>query len=70
MRNDTAIWQGVFHKVLADLAKLPRNARRLDVEASVWRSVGRHATAAKPEEIAEMTWQLLRRLSEDRQTAA
>jgi hypothetical protein len=70
MRTDIALWQGVFHKVMADLAKLPRNARRIDVEVSVWRSVGRHATAARSEEIAEMTWQLLRRLSEDRQTAA
>jgi hypothetical protein len=67
---NTTTWRGVFNKVISDLAKLPRDARRIDIEVSVWRSVGRHATAAGSEEIAEITWRLLRRLSEERQSAA
>jgi len=67
---DTPTWQGVFHRVVRDLARLPRNARRIDVEAAVWRSVARHASAAGAAEIAEITWRLLRRLGESRQGAA
>jgi hypothetical protein len=63
-------WRGVFARVINDLAKLPRNARKLHVEACVWRSVAGYAPAAGAEEIAQMTWLMLRRLAEDRQSAA
>ena len=63
-------WQGVFNRVVRDLAKLPRNARRIDIEATVWRSVACHASAAGSEEIAQVTWRLLRRLGEGRQGVA
>lgn len=49
-------------KVLRDLGRLPANARRIHVEAAVWRSVTRHAGALSAEEAAEVTWQVLRDL--------
>ena len=51
-------------KVLRDLVHLRPNARRLDVEAAVWRSVARHARALTSEQIAEVTWLLLKRVAQ------
>lgn len=51
-------------KVLRDLAHLRQNARRLDVEAAIWRLVARHARALTSEQIAEVTWLLLNRVAQ------
>ena len=55
--------RALFAKVLRDLGRLPANARRIHVEAAVWRSVTRHAGALSAEETAEVTWQVLRDLA-------
>jgi hypothetical protein len=55
--------RGIFAKILRDLARLPRTARRLDIEATVWRSVARHARTLSAEQIAEVTWRILRSLA-------
>ncbi len=60
----------IFEKVLCDLARLRPQARRLDVEAAVWRSVTRHTRALSADEIAEVTWRILRRLGGATKTAA
>ena len=60
----------IFEKVLRDLARLRPQARRLDVEAAVWRSVTRHTRALSADEIAEVTWRILRRLGAATKTAA
>ncbi len=60
----------VFQKVLRDLARLRPEARRLDVEAAVWRSVARHTRALTADEIAEVTWRILRRLAKPAKDAA
>lgn len=54
--------RGILAKVLRDLARLPPNARRIDVEAAVWRSVTRHAGALSAEQTTEVTWQILKDL--------
>lgn len=60
----------VFEKVLRDLARLAPGARRLDVEAAVWRSVTRHTRALTADEIAEVTWRIIRRLAGPTRNAA
>ena len=60
----------VFEKVLRDLARLAPGARRLDVEAAVWRSVTRHTRALTAAEIAEVTWRIIRRLAGPTRNAA
>lgn len=59
-----AIDREIAAKVLRDLARLRPDARRLDVEAAVWRSVARHARALTSEQIAEVTWLLLKRVAQ------
>ena len=55
----------ILTKVLADLSRLPPKARRLDIEAAIWRSVARHARNLSADQVAEATWEILRRLADD-----
>lgn len=61
---------GLLAKVLRGLARLPTDARRIDVEAAVWRSVTRHAGALSAEQTAEVTWRILRDLAGSGKKAA
>jgi hypothetical protein len=65
-----AIDRVILGKVLRDLTRLPPGAGRLAIEAAVWRSIARHARALSSEEIAEVTWQILDRLSQPTRNAA
>lgn len=57
-------------KVLRDLGRLGPGARRLDIEAAVWRSVARHARALSSEQIADVTWLILNHAARSPKVAA
>ena len=61
--SGAALNPDMFAKVLRDLVRLSPNARRLDVEAAVWRSIKRHTNGLTAEEIADLTWRVLRNLA-------
>jgi hypothetical protein len=65
----SALSRDLFDKVLRDLARLPPKARAFDVQVAIWHSVTRHARAASAEQIAEITWQVLRSVSAARNAA-
>ncbi len=64
-----SLGRGILAKLLRDLVRLPPNARRIDVEAAVWRSVTRHAGVLTAEQTAEVTWRIIEDLGGGKKAA-